>query len=129
MIRRDFVAFAEDSCPGDDVAELADVSRPVVLLENLHGFGGNFRGLFFVAFGLSGNEVFGQNRDVFSPFSERGRLEQAGAQVIVERRMKFPFVHERFEVAVDRANDADIRVDGFCSTEAGEGTILQEKEL
>src|ERR1044072_8324310 len=90
VLRRDDPALVQDHGPLHDVLELADVPRPVVLDQQLHGFLAH--GLLGAALGVPLDEVVHQHGDVVPPLPQRrhaqGNDGQAEEQVSAEAALR-----------------------------------------
>ena len=101
---------AERATPLDDVDQLADVARPVVLLECLEGLVADRLDLA-VAVGVDVEiaglqEVVGQQRDVLEAVPQRGKLEADDAEAIEEVLAEAAGLDLLLEVAVGGGDDS-----------------------
>src|SRR6266568_1016291 len=77
------VKEAEDGAL-NQIFEFADVARPRVTCENVHGLGGDVLDLFVEAAAESLHEVADEKRDIFVTLAERGDLNRENVQAVVK---------------------------------------------
>jgi len=112
----------------DDVAQFADIARPVVALQRGHrGFGNAAQRLTQPACGLC-HEIPGQQRNILAPRTQRRYRDRKHVdpviQVIPERALR----HHAGEITVGRGDDTDIDGQGTAATDPLEGLLLQDTQ-
>jgi hypothetical protein len=104
----DVFAAAEQGRPFDDVAQLAHVAFPGIILKL--GVGG-FADPDHVLFELLGevrNKMLGEQADIVSAFAQRRQVDRDHVEAIVEILAKLAFANRLFNVAVRRGDYTDV---------------------
>src|SRR3984957_1730130 len=95
-------AGGEDHRAVNLVLELADVARPIVLLEQIHGGRINFTDLLLLALACDHQEASGQQRYVAPPRPQRWKLDRESREAVVEIGSKPAGRDSGLEIAVGR---------------------------
>src|SRR5689334_4821016 len=126
MMHGDGVALGEQESFADNVFQFADVARPGVGLEKVHGvwmdgrFGSAQFGTVFM------EEVADDRRNVFASIAQGWEADDDDAEAIVEVFAKLLLANSVFEIAVSGGQNADIDREGFFATDSLEGFFLQD---
>ena len=128
LLRLDELAVGQDDRAFDDVAHLAHVARPVVLLEDPHRRGIDCRNGLVVALVELGEERLDQQREVVLALAQRRQLDGEDVEAVVEILAQLAVLHGVRGIDVGRGNDAD--VDGLLlpSAKAAELPLLQHAQ-
>src|SRR3569623_1103245 len=119
---------AHDHEPLDDIAQLAHVARPLVLLEPLeHGIIDRLVTEAVLVAALA-HEALDEQRDVIRALLEIGRADRHDVQAEVEVLAERPFLDHLLEVAVRRGDDAAIRPQALLAADARELAGLQHAQ-
>jgi len=118
----------EDEDALDEVAELADVARPVVLAKRGEGVVGEVDVLAAVLLAELDEELFYERGDVFLAVAE-GRDEEGDDVEAVEEVFAEVAVGDLFfEVLVGGGDDADVDVDGVGGADGKEALFVEGTE-
>ncbi len=128
MLRLDELAAGQDDRALDDVAHLADVARPVVLLEDARR-GRIERGdRLVVAVVELGEERLHQQRQVVLAQAERRQLDGEHVQPVVQVLAQLAVLDGVGRVHVGRRNHADVHRLLVAPAEAAERPLLQDAQ-
>ena len=100
------------------VAELADIARPVEVLERLQGGGLDAGDGSAVCCGDLAEKARDERGDVFAVILQRGRADVDDVQPVVEVLAELAFADELQEVLVRRDNQAEVGLDIRISADA-----------
>src|SRR5580704_8068007 len=95
-------AGCENHCTFDLILELADVARPIVLLEQIHGGRINFTDLLLLALACDRQEASRQQRYIAPTRAQRWNLDRESTQAVVEIGAKPAGRDPGLEIAVGR---------------------------
>jgi len=108
MVELQGAARRADQRPLDDVLQLADIARPVMIPQRLHDLGGHgfdaLRELVLMAL----DEVPDQARDVVGPIAQRRQRDGKYAEPVIEVGAEPPVGDGGFEVDVGRGDDPHV---------------------
>src|SRR2546422_7900626 len=112
----------------DDVLELADIPRPLMLLEHAHRFG-RYRPHFLPELGRKLlDEVSDQQGDVLASFPEGRQLDRDDVEAIEEILAQDVLLHGLLEIAVRRRDQADIDLHVLRFADAPDLSLLDRPE-
>ncbi len=125
MLGFDALGFGvEDQDALDDVAQLADVAGPVVLLERGEGGVGDFDVGAAVLLAELGEEFAGEERDVFLAIAQRRDVEGDDVEAVEEVFAEVAAGDLLFEVLVGGGDDAGVDVDGRGGADGVEALLV-----
>src|SRR5262245_59550428 len=113
----DPLAFADDDGVFDHVTQLADVAGPLVAGEYLQHLRGDYVGGALVTVAQLLGHEFGQQRDVFAAFAQRGQFDVYDVQAIEQVFAQFAALHGFERVFVGGRQDAHVHGDLFRAAE------------
>ena len=122
----DLATFCHDHAVFDGGAELADVARPVVIEDGLHGVWGESGEGFLIFFGERLEESGDEDGDIFFALGEEGEGDGDDAESEEEIGAEFFFADELFEIFIGGGDEADIDLDGGIAADAFEGAFFAE---
>ena len=108
------------------VAQLAYVARPGVTEQQLFGLITEMQMRFAIALAMTGEEVPGQQQDVFATRVQTRDLDRNDAQPEEQIPPEFTLLHHLLKVAVGRADHPQIDLALLHRTHAANGAIFQQ---
>ena len=117
-----------DDAALDDILQLPDISRPVVLFQREHQFLRDLIDCFALLFGKPTDEMFRQQPDISSPFAERRNRDRKHAQAVIEVGAEFLLFHHTAQVLICRGDDPHVGVKGMAAAQAFELLFLEHPE-
>src|SRR5262249_20910320 len=122
------VRIGQDQVTLDDVLELPDIARPIVMHEGFEQFSGQLLHRTLVALSILVEEMVAQQWNVFTAFPQRGNIDLDDIQSKVEIVPEFTLQDGLLEFAVRRREHADIHFDRLLSSEPAELRVLQDMQ-
>src|SRR6266478_3861505 len=122
------VAVAKDHGPLDDVLELANVSRPMIGLEQLQRVLVDSADVLLGLLRIALHEVLDQHRNVFSPFPKSGEVDREDVQAIEEVGAKRSRRGRRRQITVRRGNYADVGGNDPITSDSLELSLLEHTQ-
>ena len=126
--RLDQVAAGEDRRPLDHVAQLADVARPGVVLEQAHGVLVDALDRLAVARVELVQEGLDEERDVFLALAQRRQLDGEDVQAVVEILAQLAAADGFGRIDVGRGDDPHVDLLLLAAAEAPELALLQHPQ-
>ncbi len=96
----------------DDVLELPDVPRPIVVEQGLNRFGGKLETWAVVLVAVFLEKVLDQKRDVLFALAQRRNVHVDDVQPVVEILPEQTVVDELFKIAVGGGDDTNVDANG-----------------
>ena len=110
----------------DHVLELADITRPRVLLEQAHRLARDGGHLPVVLEAELAEEVLRQRGDLFPPRSQRGNGNRDHVEAIVEVLAELPARHQGGEIPIGGGDQSHVRGDELGPAHAEELPVLDD---
>src|SRR5450756_3133635 len=88
---KEHVCLGDDDCPGDDVFQLSDISRPFVCIEALQGLVRNLGDIAPVLGGVFSEEVASQQHGITMPVAQRGKPQRNDVETVEQVLAELPF--------------------------------------
>src|SRR5678815_1593739 len=119
---------AQDHGTLDNVAQLADIARPVIVLEHFHRRRFHGRHTLVVARVELGDERLDQQRQVFLPLAERRQLDGEDVQPVEEIFAQLAALHGLNRHHVGRGEHTDVNGLLVAAAKAAERPLLQHAQ-
>ena len=104
----DALCRRQDQRPFDDIAQLADIARPVIGLQRRHGVVGQCRGRNPPLGGIAGEEILHQLGHILAPFGQRRHAHRNDIEPVVKILAEAPGGDFSDEIARCRADHPHI---------------------
>ena len=127
-VGRDDIAGRVDQGVLDDALQFADVARPGVLLEKLHGLGRHAVHAAVEFAVHAAEEVVHQQGDVVDPLAERRNADRQHVEPVEQVLAEAAGGGQRFQVLVGGGDEADVGVDRGVAADALELLFLQQPQ-
>src|SRR5882724_10783531 len=124
----EFLAGRKNHGALEQIFEFANVARPGVGDERVHGFGWNVLHGFIQTTAELLHEVADKKRDVLAAIAKRRNLNRENIQAIEKITAEFAFGDQAAQVRVGGGDHAGIHVNGAGSAEAFEFMLLQNTQ-
>ena len=108
----------------DNVLQLPDVARPVILLEQPEGIRRDLQSALRVLLAVLLEEMLGEQRDVLPPLAEGWQIDRDDVQTIVQILPEPVLFDHALQVDVGRHDDPHINFEGFDTAQAHELPFL-----
>src|SRR5271167_1642803 len=95
-----FCAWRQDNCSFDEILQFADVARPIVLSESLHGACGNRLDSSTRTANAIFDEKFDQRRNILAALAQRWHRDGKDVEPEIEIASKLFLRHHLFQIAV-----------------------------
>jgi len=122
----EFFAGGEEDGAFDEVFEFANVSRPGIVSEGVHGFGGNVLDAFVELAAEALHEVADEEREIFGALAEGGDLDGENVQAVKEVAAEGALGNKFREVLIGGGDNADVHALGAVAAEAFEFLLLED---
>src|SRR5664279_24847 len=109
----------------DRVFQLADIARPIVLLQFIHRRRRDSGDLLAHFTRKLAREVVHQQRNIFPAFAQRRNLDMKNIQTIEKVGAELALLDQLFQVLVGGGDHAEIDVDGLIAAYAHDLALLQ----
>src|SRR6185437_12171351 len=127
-MRRNERLAGEDDRSLDRVLQLADITRPIVSLQQVDGFRREAGNFFADLLRRMCSEAKGEQRNVVAALAQRRKANRDDAQPIVEILAEVAGRGVRREVAIRRRNDAHVDLDRRRAADTLELLLLEHAE-
>lgn len=121
----DFTGLLEQIGPFYEILQLPNVARPGVVDQSRNDPGLQALNAFFIKGVEPGQEIVGQDWDVFFAFPQGRQKDREDIQSVEQVSSKDPLITELLEVMVGGGNDPDIRLDLLLSSHPLKGALLK----
>src|SRR5215204_1081343 len=124
----DEVTLGQDGRAFDDVAELADVAGPRVLLEDLHRFRVHRLDRLLVDAVELGQEALDQKRDIFTAVAERRQFNGEDVQPVIQVFAQLAGADRVRRIDIRRRDDAHVHGLFLAPAETAEAALLEHAQ-
>ena len=118
----------EDHRPLDGVGQLADIARPVVVLEQLPRVAGEALNVAVHGGAAFFQQQLGEGQDAGAALPQGGQADRQDVDTVIEVFAELPPFHLPHEVLVGGGDDAHVAVDGLVAADPLEGLLLQHAQ-
>src|SRR5579863_3776125 len=126
--RLQHTSFGQRAGSLNNVLQLADIARPVIVHQNLHRRGRNALYRFAGFSAESRDEKLDKVRNIFLAFTQRSNVDRHDVQAVVKIFAKSALLERRAQVAVGRGDEAHIDLHRTGAAEALELALLQNTQ-
>src|SRR5271165_3358234 len=119
---------AQNHRPLDHVLQLADVPRPTVVDESIHGLLGNAFDVPVHALGEALDEMLHQQRNVLPPLAQWGNPDWEDIQPVEKIGAEFLLLHQGTEISIGGGDQTRVRGEGARTAQAFELALLQHAQ-
>ena len=113
---------------GDEVLQLSDIPRPVILLEDGERRDGHPQYLPLISLVVLVEKVLEEQGNILAALPQRRYSDGHDMQAIEEILTKEARIHPLHEIVVRRRNNTHIGVEGLHTSHALEGVLLQNPQ-
>src|SRR5262249_49177889 len=122
------VTIAKNDGPFNYVLKLSNVSGPGIRLKKLHAFLIDRSYFLSQLGGISINEIFREQRDIFFPFTQRGDIDGKHINPVEKIRPKRAGLDRCFEITICCSNNTHIRSNRLRPSDSAKLSFLKNAQ-
>src|SRR5581483_5474982 len=122
------LSAGEDHAAFNEVFEFADVARPVILHEGIHGFIGNEADVFFLPGREATHEIMCEETDIVTAFAQGRHANREYTEAVEEIATELTIGDELVQVAIGGGDESHVHVHGLVAAQPLELLLLENAQ-